>query len=67
MRLVIQLIGTTTTMAGLRVNTKLDKKRDPTNAKSSDEEMVSVNLESHAFHGEWTYAIKPNRLSLPAG
>ena len=54
---VVQLIGVTTTRAGLTVNAKLDKKQHLTNVKASAEEMVSVNLEPHAFHGEWNYTI----------
>lgn len=56
---VVQLIGATTTRAGLTVNAKLDKRQYPTNVKVSAEEMVSVNLEPHAFHGEWDYTIRP--------
>ena len=54
---VVQLIGATTTRAGLTVNAKLDKKPYPTNVKVSAEEMASVNLEPHTFHGEWNYTI----------
>jgi len=58
---VVQLIGVTTTRAGraeLTVNAKLDKRQYPTNVTVSAEEMASVNLEPHAFHGEWNYAIR---------
>ena len=55
---VVQLIGATTTRAGLTVNAKLNKKQYPTNVKVSAEEMASVNLEPHAFHGEWNYTIR---------
>ncbi len=54
---VVQLIGATTTKAGLTVNAKLDKRQYPTNVKVTAEEMASVNLEPHEFHGEWNYAI----------
>lgn len=55
---VVRLIGATTTRAGLTVNAKLKKKQYPTNVTVSAEEMASVNLEQHAFHGEWNYAIR---------
>ena len=48
---VVQLMGATRTRAGLTVNAKLDKRKYPTNVKVATEEMVSVNLESNAFHG----------------
>ena len=64
---VVQLIGATTTRAGLTVNAKLDNRQYPTKVKMTAEEMASVNLEPHAFHGEWNYAIRPSRLYLPTG
>jgi hypothetical protein len=54
---VVQLIGATTTRAGLTVNAKLDKRHYPTNVKATAEEMASVNFEPHEFHGEWNYTI----------
>jgi len=48
---VVQLIGATTMRAGLTVNAKLDKRQYPTNVKVTTEEMASVNLEPHEFHG----------------
>ncbi|MBW6533744.1 MAG: hypothetical protein K0B11_22410, partial [Mariniphaga sp.] len=27
--------------------------------KIKDEEMKSINLEKHDFHGEWNYTIRP--------
>ena len=54
---VVQLIGATTTRAGLTVNAKLDKRQNPTNVKMMAEAIASVNLEPHAFHGEWKYTL----------
>jgi hypothetical protein len=54
---VVQLIGATRTRAGLTVNAKLEKRQYPTKVKVTAEEMASVNLEPHEFHGEWNYAI----------
>jgi hypothetical protein len=48
----MQLIEATTTRAGLTVTIKLDKTQYRTNLKASAEELASVNLERHAFHGE---------------
>ncbi len=59
---VMQLIEATTTRAGLTVNIKLDKPQYRTNLEVSAEEMASVNLERHAFHGEWTYTMEPSQL-----
>jgi len=48
-------MGATRTRAGLTVNAKLDKRQYPTKVKVTTEEMVSVNLEPNAFHGERNY------------
>jgi len=54
---VVQLVGATTTRAGLTVNTKLDKRQYQTKVKMTAEEMASVNFEPHEFHEEWNYTI----------
>jgi len=46
------------------VNIKLDKTQYQTNLKVLAEEMASVNLERHAFHGEWHYAIRSSHQSM---
>ena len=54
---VVQLMEATRTRAGLTVNAKLNKRQYPTKVKVTTEEMVAVNLEPNAFHGEWNYTI----------
>lgn len=49
--MVGQLSGVTTMTARLTVNAKLDKSRFPINVEATAEEMVSVNLGSHALYG----------------
>jgi len=49
---VVQLIGVTTTRAGLTVNAKLDKRQYPTKLEVTAKEMASVDLEPRAFHRE---------------
>jgi len=56
---IIQLIAATTTAKGLKVTCRLDRRRYPTGKKVSDEEIATVNLTPHAFHGEWNYSIHP--------
>ena len=59
---VVQLIGATMTKTGLKVKAKLDTRKYPLKIKVSDEEMASLNIEPHKFHGEWNYTIKPRKL-----
>jgi transposase len=56
---IVNLIGATTTRTGLEVYARLDEGSYPKNIKVSDTELAAVNLESHAFHPEWNYTIKP--------
>jgi transposase len=56
---VVQLIGHTKTDAGLRVRSKLDKRKYPTGVVTTDAEMQKLDLHKHTFHGEWNYALHP--------
>ncbi len=56
---IVELIGATTTQAGLRVQAELDLGDSPTKVKVTDEEMACVRITPHAFHGEWNYTLAP--------
>jgi transposase len=56
---VVNLIGATTTKTGLKVKARLDTSIYPTKIKVPDEDIESVNLQPHSFHGEWNYTIRP--------
>ena len=58
---VVKLIGATMTKTGLKVKAKLDKRKYPLKVKVTDEQMRSLNLEPHKFHGEWNYTIRPRK------
>jgi hypothetical protein len=57
-RVIVNLIAATTTEAGLRVQADLDTNIYPTKVKVTDEQLATVNLHPHQFHGEWNYTIK---------
>jgi hypothetical protein len=57
-QVIVNLIGATTTETGLRVQAELDKEVYPAKVKVSDEQMATVQLYPHYFHGEWNYTIK---------
>jgi Rhodopirellula transposase DDE domain len=59
---VVELIGATTTKAGLKVQCVLDTRTYEKGIKVSDAEMNALNITGHAFHPDWNYTIRPRRL-----
>ena len=58
---VVELIGATTTEAGLKVECLLDERTYEKGIKVSDAEMQALDITGDAFHPEWNYTIKPRR------
>ena len=58
--LIVKLIGSTTTQAGLKVRAALDTSRYESGIKVTDKELEAVRIERDEFHGEWNYSISPN-------
>jgi hypothetical protein len=56
---IVELIGATTTKAGLKVECALDTRTYEKGIKVSDAEMASLDITGDTFHPEWNYAIKP--------
>jgi len=57
---IVSLIGATTTAAGLRVRSELDRGRYPKGVAPTDEQMARLTLRPHAFQGDWNYTIRPH-------
>jgi hypothetical protein len=57
---VVNLIGSTQTRTGLRVEAELDTNKYEKGIKVTDQEMESVQLKRDKFHGDWNYAIEPH-------
>ena len=58
---VVELIGATTTKAGLKIECALDERTYEKGIKISDAEMATLNIEGDDFHPEWNYTIRPRR------
>jgi hypothetical protein len=58
---IVQLIASTTTDAGLTVSCQLDGSTYEKGIKVSDAEMASLNIQPASFHGEWNYTIIPRQ------
>jgi hypothetical protein len=58
---VVELIGATTTKAGLRVESALDERTYVKGRKIRKAEMACLDITGDPFHPEWNYTIKPRR------
>lgn len=56
---IVKLIASTKTNAGLKVYAVLDDRQYQLRKKVSDKEMELLNIVRDDFHGEWNYTIKP--------
>jgi hypothetical protein len=56
---IVELIAATTTSTGLTLKAELDTGVYPTQVKVSDDELATVRITPHMFHGEWNYTISP--------
>jgi hypothetical protein len=59
--IVVNLIGSTTTEAGLKVHATLDASTYKKGRKVTAEEFAALDIKPSRFHGEWNYVIRPNR------
>ncbi len=58
---VVELIGATTTKAGLTVECALDTRTYEKGIKVSKAAMKALDITGDTFHPEWNYTIKPRR------
>ena len=58
---VVNLIGSTTTKAGLEIGAELDGGSYPVGREVTDQQMASLSIKREKFHGEWNYTIRPRR------
>ncbi|MFB5760618.1 ISAzo13 family transposase [Paenibacillus medicaginis] len=56
---IVNLIASTTTTTGLKVQASLDTSIYPKGIKVTDAQLSEVKLEKDSFHGEWNYTISP--------
>ena len=58
---IVNLIANTRTRAGLRIRAEPDQGKYPTGIKVPDVQLNALNLKQAEFHGDWNYAILPQR------
>ncbi len=59
---IVDLIGNTRTVAGLRVKAKIDTRTYNTGVKITKAEMSKLALRPNKFRGEWNYELQPRDL-----
>ena len=58
---IVNLIVSTKTAAGLRVRSEIDHAAYPKSVVVTEDQMASLRLEPHPFQGDWNYTIRPKR------
>lgn len=58
-QVIVNLISATTTKTGLSVHSRLDDRIYTKGRRVSDNQLATLNIEPHVFHGEWNYTIHP--------
>jgi len=56
---IVKLIGSTTTTAGLKIRATLDRKKYDLGEPISKSQMAQLRLQRADFHGEWNYLVLP--------
>ena len=60
-RMIVDLIGNTTTTTGLTVHCVLDTDQYPTGITYTAKDVDTLPITRHEFHGEWNYTVEPTR------
>lgn len=58
---IVNLISATTTKTGLKVKCRIDDNFYAKGRRVTDKELAEVNIHPDEFHGDWNYAIYPNK------
>lgn len=59
-QVIVDLIGSTKTSTGLKVNAELDPATYDKGIKVSDAELKTVTITKHEFRGDWNYTAEPS-------
>lgn len=58
-RAIVELAAATTTTTGLKVQSEWDQNTYPTGTIVTDNELQSLDVQPHEWHGEWNYTFAP--------
>ena len=62
LEVIVNLIASTTTKTGLKINSAITTAKYELGEKVSDNELAKLNILRHEFHPEWNYMIKHQTL-----
>jgi hypothetical protein len=60
LQVVLSLISATTTSTGLKLYARLDQGTYQRGLEITDDQLATVNITRHAFHGDWNYTVSPS-------
>lgn len=60
LEVIINLIAATSTSTGLKLYARLDDHHYERGIEVTDEQLNTVDLKRHTFHGDWNYTISPS-------
>ena len=60
---VVNLIGSVRTKAGLTIQSELDENSYETGRKVTEQQIKNLSLQRDKFHGEWNYTLSPRALN----
>ena len=61
LEVIVNLIGSTKTRSGARIQVEVDRNTYPIGIKVSDEDFARIRIERDEFHGDWNYSILPGK------
>ena len=62
-QVVVNLIGSVRTKAGLTIQSELDENSYATGRKVTEQQIKSLSLKRDKFHGEWNYTLSPRAIN----
>jgi hypothetical protein len=60
LEMIVNLIAGTTTNTGLKLYAQLDERSYERGVEVTDDQLATVNITQHTFHGDWNYTISPS-------
>jgi hypothetical protein len=60
LEVIINLIAATTTSTGLKLYAQLDQRTYERGLEITDDQLATVNITRHTFHGDWNYTVSPS-------